>query len=41
MAVASPVRGGEQAGENDGFGIGDQFDPGFGGTVEITERVLA
>ena len=32
---------GEQAGENDDFGVGGHFDPGFGGTVGIAERVLA
>lgn len=37
----SPVCRGEQAGENDGFGVGDQFDPGLGRTGGSAEKVFA
>jgi hypothetical protein len=36
--VVSPVCRGEQGVENDGFAMWDQFDPGLGGTVGITEQ---
>ncbi|MFF3577692.1 hypothetical protein [Streptomyces mirabilis] len=41
LGMVSPVWRGQQAAENDGFGVGGQLDPGVGGTVGITERVLA
>ncbi|MDQ0989675.1 hypothetical protein [Streptomyces sp. V3I7] len=40
LGMVPPVRGGKQAGEHDDFGVGGHFDPGLGGAVGITERIL-
>jgi hypothetical protein len=40
VVVIAPVRRGEQAGQGNGFGVGDEFDAVLGGAVGVSVGVL-